>query len=168
MTNRQAALALGAALLVQSVLLSAVAAVPVPADVVLLVVIFAGLRRGPVFALWTGSAAGLLVDVLAGGIVGVGGMAKCLTGALVGICAERLELGGSLRRFVLCVVASLVHAVCFFGFHMLLDTGTPGFSLALVLGGALLNGALGSVGLDLARSAASMAPRWRTLLAERG
>ena len=70
-----------------------------PVDLVLVVVVYTALSRGPAAGVWTGTAAGLLQDVLSGGIVGVSGLAKCLTGAVVGLSGTRFFVGNSVSRF---------------------------------------------------------------------
>ena len=129
MKNAHIALALGAALLAQTALLRIVAGVPAPVDLALIVVVYTALARGPVAAIWTGSVAGLLQDVLSGGIIGPSGLAKCLVGALVAQGSTRLVVAALWSRFIVYVAASLLHAGCFFGVYMLIDTGAPGASV---------------------------------------
>ena len=125
MKNAHIAVALGAALLAQTALLRMITSGSLPVDLVLVVVVFTGLARGAVAGLWTGTAAGLLQDVLSGGIVGVSGLAKCLTGVLVGLSGTRFIVSAVVSRFFVYVAASLLHAVCYFGVYMLIDTGAP-------------------------------------------
>ncbi len=49
-------------------------------DLVLVGVVFVALQWGPVAGMLAGTIGGLLQDVLSGGIVGVGGLAKTLVG----------------------------------------------------------------------------------------
>ena len=143
MKNWQIALAVGAALLVQTTLLRMVASASVPVDLVLVVVVYAALSRGPAAGLWTGTAAGLLQDVLSGGIVGVSGLAKCLAGALVGLSGTRFIVASTASRFLAYAAASLLHAACFFGVYLLLDTGAPAASGAFLLAQVLPNAVAG-------------------------
>jgi rod shape-determining protein MreD len=153
--------ALGAALLAQTVLLRIISAVPVPVDLALIVVVYAALMRGAPAAIWTGTAAGLLQDVLSGGIVGPSGLAKCLVGALVGLGSTRLMVRALWSRFAVIVAASLVHAVCFFGVYQLIDTGAPGASVQFVVGQAVLNGLVFVAGVGLAHAAPAAYHRLR-------
>ncbi len=163
MKNSHIVLALGAALLVQTAFLRILASGPVPVDLVLVVVVFTGLSRGPVAGLWTGTAAGLLQDVLSGGIVGVSGLAKCLTGVLVGLSGTRFILAAAVSRFFAYVAASLLHAVCFFGVYMLIDTGAPAASGGFLLTQAVVNGVVGIVAVWLVRAAPGGFRRLRQL-----
>lgn len=163
MKNAYIALALGAALLAQTAetaLLRMVTTVPVPVDLALIVVIYAALSRGAATAIWTGTAAGLLQDVLSGGIVGPSGLAKCLVGAIIGLGGTRLDLTALWSRFAVYVAASLLHAVFFYGVYMLIDTGAPGASLVFLLGQAVVNGLVFVLGVGLVR-AAPMVWRWQ-------
>lgn len=160
MKNAHIALALAAALLAQTVLLRIVTAVPVPVDLALIVVVYTALVRGAPTAIWTGTAAGLLQDVLSGGIVGPSGLAKCLVGALIGMSSTRLIVGALWSRFIVYVAASLLHAGCFFGVYMLIDTGAPGASVIFVAGQALVNGLVFVSGVGLVHAAPNA---WRRL-----
>ena len=53
-------------------------------DLVLVAVVFVALQWGPVAGMIGGTVGGLLQDALAGGIVGVGGLAKTLVGYAAG------------------------------------------------------------------------------------
>ena len=145
MKNAHIAVALGAALLAQTALLRMITSGSLPVDLVLVVVVFTGLARGAVAGLWTGTAAGLLQDVLSGGIVGVSGLAKCLTGVLVGLSGTRFIVSAVVSRFFVYVAASLLHAVCYFGVYMLIDTGAPAARGGGLLAQAVVNGLVGVV-----------------------
>ena len=161
MKNSHIALALGAALLAQTVLLRMVSAVTVPVDLALIVVVYTALSRGASAAIWTGTAAGLLQDVLSGGIVGPSGLAKCLVGAIVGQSGTRLVVAALWSQFVVYVVAGLLHAACFFGVYLLIDTGAPGASAAFLLGQALVNGLVFVSGAALVHAAPAAYRRLR-------
>ena len=162
MKNAHIALALGAALLAQTALLRMVTVVPVPVDLALIVVVYAALSRGATTAIWTGTAAGLLQDVLSGGIVGPSGLAKSLVGAIIGLGSTRLVVAALWSRFAVYVAASLLHAVCFFGVYMLIDTGAPAASVAFLVGQALVNGLVFVSGVGLVHAAPTA---WRRLRA---
>lgn len=163
MKNTHIALALGAGLLAQTALLRMISPGLVPVDLVLLVVVYTALSRGSVAALWTGTAAGLLQDVLSGGIVGVSGLAKCLVGALVGLSGTRLTVATVGSLFLAYVAASLLHAVCFFGVYMLIDTGAPAAGWAFLLTQATVNGLVGVGVTLLVRAAPGTSRRLRRL-----
>lgn len=160
MRNAHIALALGAALIAQTALLRMVTAVPVPVDLALIVVVYVALSRGAAAAIWTGTAAGLLQDVLSGGIVGPSGLAKSLVGAIIGLGGTRLVVAALWSRFAVYVAASLLHAVCFFGVYMLIDTGAPAASAAFLVGQAVVNGLVFVSGAGLVHAAPAA---WRRL-----
>ena len=161
MKNSHIALALGAALLAQTVLLRMVSAVTVPVDLALVVVVYTALSRGAAAGIWTGTAAGLLQDVLSGGIVGPSGLAKCLVGAIVGQSGAWLIVTALWSRFVIYVVAGLLHAVCFLGVYLLIDTGAPGASVVFLVGQAVVNGLVFVSGAALVRAAPAAYRRLR-------
>lgn len=171
MKNAHIVLALGAALLVQTALLRMVTAAPVPVDLALIVVVYTALARGPAAAIWTGTAAGLLQDVLSGGIVGPSGLAKCLVGAIVGMSSTWLVVAFLWSRFVVYVVASLLHAGCFFGVYLLIDAGTPGAGVPFLVGQAVVNGLVFVSGVGLVNAAPGAYRRlrafWTPLAARR-
>ena len=98
------------ALLAQTTIVSALAGDGAPVDLVLVVVVFAALSRGPVIGLWTGTFAGLIQDALSGGIIGVSGLTKTVVGVLVGIAGAQFIVGTIWHRLVILLAASVVHA----------------------------------------------------------
>ena len=100
---------LALALLVQTTLVPLVAGGGAPVDLVLVVVVFAALNRGPVAGLWTGTLAGLLQDTLSGGIIGVSGLTKTIIGVLVGVTGSRFILGTVWHRLAV-LIGRLVRA----------------------------------------------------------
>jgi rod shape-determining protein MreD len=89
-------------------------------DLVLVVVVYAGLSGGPVTGLITGTVAGLLQDALSSPIIGIGGLAKTVVGFLVGIVGTQFIVVHPLLRFVVFFAASLLHAAVFIGVQVLL------------------------------------------------
>ena len=101
-------------------------------DLVLIVVVFAALSGGPVVGLWTGTAGGLVQDVLSGGIVGVSGLSKSVIGFCVGAVGSRFILARIRQRLVVLAAATAAHAFCFAGVYALLEP-SPVVTLADVL-----------------------------------
>ena len=81
-------------------------------NLVLVAVVYVALPYGPVTGLLAGTVGGLAQDALAGGIVGVGGMAKTLVGFLVGVLARSSSSRSRCRGCVMFLSATLVHEVC--------------------------------------------------------
>ena len=61
-------------------------------DLVLVGVVYAALLWGPVAGMLAGTIGGLLQDVLAGDVVGVGGLAKTLVGFAAGVVGTQFVL----------------------------------------------------------------------------
>lgn len=118
-------------------------------DLVLIVVVYLALKSGPVTGLVAGTAAGLIQDALSNPILGIGGLAKTVVGFLAGVLATQFILTGPLPRFVLLVLATVVHAVIFIGLYVLLDLRQFPDPAPAVIGQALGNGFVGVVGFQL-------------------
>ena len=72
-------------------------------DFVLVGVVYAALQWGPVSGLMAGTLGGLLQDVLAGQIVGVGGLAKSVVGFAAGIVGTQFVLTRPQARTIIVV-----------------------------------------------------------------
>ena len=84
-------------------------------NLVLVVVVYAGLVLGPTGGLAAGTAGGLVQDALAGGIIGVGGFAKTIVGFLVGFLGAQFIVSQAFPRFVMFLGATVVHEACYPG-----------------------------------------------------
>ena len=151
MTAIGVALALAAALLVQTAIVRMVASEGLPTDLVLIVVIFAALSRGRVAGLWAGTVGGLLQDTLSGGLVGISGLAKSTTGVLVGMAGSRFIIETIGQHLVLIVLASAFHTVSLLAVHALVGAA-PTATATFVLSRVVADGALGIALLMLARA----------------
>ena len=118
-------------------------------DLVLIVVVYIALKSGPVPGLLAGTVAGLIQDALSTPILGIGGLAKTLVGFLSGVLATQFILNGPLPRFVLLLLATVLHAAIFMGLYVLLDLRDFPDPLPAVIGQALGNGFVGVVGFQL-------------------
>jgi rod shape-determining protein MreD len=125
-------------------------------DLVLVAVVYIGVVAGPVPGLLAGTAAGLAQDALAGGIVGVGGLAKSVAGFLSGIAATQFIVTGAGHRFVVFFLASLLNAGILVGFNQLIYPRGFGAPWSLVLTQAALNAVIGV----LAFRTVERAPEW--------
>ena len=90
-------------------------------DLVLVVVIYVALSFGPVPGLLAGTVGGLAQDVLSGGIVGVGGLAKTIVGFVAGVIGMQFIVAQALPRFLVFFCATVVQAGCFFGLYAMLE-----------------------------------------------
>ena len=138
-----AAAAIVVALLLQTTLAFSLVGHRAVVDLVLVVVVYVGVVGGPVAGLFAGTAAGLAQDALAGGIVGIGGLAKSAAGFLAGIAATQFIVTGAGHRFVVFFLTSLLHAGIFVGFNQLIFPRGFGAPWSIVLSQAALNGIIG-------------------------
>lgn len=138
-----AALAVFMALALQTTLAFTLSARGVALDLVLVVVIFVALVNGPTAGLLTGSVAGLAQDALAGGIVGVGGLAKSLVGFLSGVLGTQFIVTGAAHRFVVFFFGALLHAGVFLGLYQVIDPRGLGVAWRAVALQAAVNAAVG-------------------------
>ena len=106
-------------MVLQTTLVSTIAGAPV--DLVLVVVVFVAISRGPVAGLWTGTVGGLLQDALSGGVVGVGGLAKTLVGYVVGQFGAQFIITRLWHQLLVFFFGSLLHAGCFVWVYSLLS-----------------------------------------------
>ena len=112
-------------------------------DLVLVVVVSSALSGGPVVGLWTGTVGGLIQDVLSGGLVGVSGLAKSIIGFLVGVVGAQFLVSGVWHRLVILMLATIAHALCFFGVYELLESVGPVFSVSGIAIQAAANAGVG-------------------------
>lgn len=90
-------------------------------DLVLIVVVFVAIKSGPVTGLLAGTVAGLIQDALSSGILGIGGMAKTIVGFLSGVLGTQFIVTAPLPRFLLLLVATVLHAAIFMGLYTALN-----------------------------------------------
>jgi rod shape-determining protein MreD len=106
-------------------------------------VVYAALVFGPVTGMMAGTAGGLAQDALAGGIVGIGSLAKTIVGFLAGLLGAQFIVAQPLPRFVMFVSASVLHEVCYQGLTALLEVRGFRLSYGPVLTQAAMNGIVG-------------------------
>jgi rod shape-determining protein MreD len=149
MKAARAVLAAALALALQTTLARVLVRGTEAVDFVLVVVVYAALTDGPITGLLTGTFAGLIQDALSTGIVGIGGLAKTVIGFLAGIVGTQFIVAQPLPRFVVFFVATIVHAVVFYGLYMLLDLRQFGAAYTAVAVQALGNAVVGVVAFQL-------------------
>jgi rod shape-determining protein MreD len=94
-------------------------------DLVLVAVVYIALTFGPVAGLLGGTIGGLAQDALAGGVLGIGGLAKTLVGFGTGTVGAQFIVSSALPRFVMFFVATGVNVACVLGVHALLPDARP-------------------------------------------
>ena len=143
------AVAIAAALTLQTTLARFVVRGTVAVDLVLVVVVYVALTTGPVSGLLTGTVAGLIQDALSSGVIGIGGLAKTVVGFLAGIIGTQFIVAQPVPRFVVFVGATALHALIFMGLYALLDLRHFGTPYAAVGGQAVGNAIVGVVAFQL-------------------
>lgn len=121
-------------------------------DFVLVGVIFVALQRGPAAGVLSGTLGGLLQDVLAGGIVGIGGLAKTLVGFAAGVVGTQFVLAKPYARMVIVAGGTIVHRFIVLGVRAMIDLEWSGISWTAILAEVVINAAAGLVAFSLAAS----------------
>lgn len=112
-------------------------------DLVLVVVVYNALMSGRVTGLLAGTFAGLVQDVLSGGVVGMAGLSKTVVGFLAGIVGTQFIVTHSASRFVVFFLATVLNAVIFMGLYELLGLRHFGAPFAAVAGQGVGNATVG-------------------------
>lgn len=141
--------AIAVALALQTTLANAFAANRAMVDFLLVVVVFTALAAGPVAGLLVGTVAGLAQDALAGGILGIEGLAKSLVGVAVGVLAQQFIVSGSLPRLVVFAGASMANIATVWGIYSLIDPGRVRLDVPTMVTESLLNALVGVVAFQV-------------------
>jgi len=102
-------------------------------DLVLVGVVFAGLEWGPVAGILAGTIGGLLQDTLAGEIVGIGALAKTITGCVAGLIGTQFVLVRPQARVLVAAGATIGHRLIIVGLHSLIDQHWSGVAWGSML-----------------------------------
>ena len=89
-------------------------------DFPLIVVVYAGLQRNSLKAIFFGTFAGIAVDALSGGLLGANGFAKTLIAYMVSELARRVYMDNLLLRIPVIAGACLLDDLIYYGTHWLL------------------------------------------------
>lgn len=137
------------ALAVQTTLASLVSRRVATPDLVLAVVVGIALRAGPLPGLAVGTVSGLVQDALTSGILGIGGLARTVVGYLAGVIGAQFVVAAAVPRFVVFVLASVLHGLLFMGTYVLLDLRQFPSPWAGLLTQAVGTGLVGVMGTQL-------------------
>ena len=118
-------------------------------DLVLIVVVFIAIKSGPVTGLLAGTVAGLIQDALGLGILGIGGMAKTIVGFLAGVLGTQFIVTAPLPRFLLLLVATVLHAAIFMGLYTALNLREFSAPYPAIVGQAFGNAFVGVIAFQL-------------------
>ena len=112
-------------------------------NLVVVAVVYVALVYGPVTGMMAGTAGGLAQDALAGGIVGVGSLAKTIVGFLAGLLGAQFIVAQPFPRLVMFISASVLHELCYQGLFALVEVRPLHLSYTAVLMQAVINGIVG-------------------------
>jgi rod shape-determining protein MreD len=135
--------ALAAALVLQATIAGITMAGGAHVNLVLVAVVYVALGNGAVTGLLAGAAGGLAQDAVAGGIVGIGGLAKTIVGFAVGVLGAQFIVSQTLPRFVMFVAATFAHELIFQALHALVESRAFAMQLSSTVTQALVNGFIG-------------------------
>ena len=144
-----AALSILVALAAQTTLSNVMARGGTSIDLVLIVVVYIAIKSGAVTGLLAGTVAGLIQDSLSSGVLGIGGLANTIVGFLAGMLGTQFIVTASLPRFVLLVMATVLHAAIFMGLYTILNLRQFPAPYQLVGAQALGNACVGVVAFSL-------------------
>lgn len=94
-------------------------------DLALIVTVYFSLQREPVRSMFIGAFAGLGGDAVSGGIMGIGGFIKTLTGYLISVTSIKFSLENPLLRLAVVAGASVVNTFLFVGLNLMLEQDLP-------------------------------------------
>jgi len=130
-------------------------------DVVLVGVVFAALQWGPVAGILAGTVSGLLQDVLAGEVVGVGGLAKTIIGFAAGVVGTQFVLARPQARMLIVAVGTVVHRLLIVSVHALIEQHWPGVPWRALLIETVINAVVALVAFQLVTGLPGMFSRQR-------
>lgn len=145
-------LAIALALALQTTLARVLVGGTAAVDLVLVAVVYVALTSGPAAGMLAGSLAGLIQDSLSSGVIGIGGLAKCIVGFLAGGIGQQFIVTAALPRLVMFIGATIAHAIIFMGLYMLLGLRTFSAPWQAVLGQAVGNSVVGMVAFAIVES----------------
>lgn len=112
-------------------------------DLVLVGVVYAALQQGAVAGMVAGTIGGLLQDSLSGGILGLGGLTKTLTGSIAGGIGTRFVVAKPHAKAIIVAAATLVNRLMSVGLDGLIHQQWPPLSWTAVLGELVANTVFG-------------------------
>lgn len=113
-------------------------------DPFLLVVVYCGLKGGETHGMLAGAAAGWMQDVHFGGrVLGLSGLSKVLIGFSVGLAGTRLQLTESGARLLVLVLAVVLDALIMRQLAAAFDVATGTLTVPALALRALVNAAIG-------------------------
>ena len=171
MKTAVAILAIGGALVLQAMLSGLLIGGTIAVNLVLVAVVYFALAYGAATGLLAGAIAGLAQDALAGGIVGVGGMANTVIGFVVGVLSAQFNLSSTVPRLVIFMAATFVHELAVAGLQGVVGGRHFALRFSAMFIQALVNGLIGVVAFGVVEHGPETVQRCRvrraTMLSKR-
>lgn len=167
MTALRVVLVVAIALVFQSLLTRLLGDASLGTDLVLVAVVWTALRFGRVAGLLGGTLAGLAQDALGGGILGIGGLAKSVSGFVTGLVGTQFIVTQPLPRFLVFLGATAINGALFMGLYELLGLRhyeRPYLPVAIQ---ALANAVIGVLVFEAIEFLPGARERWRARHAHR-
>jgi rod shape-determining protein MreD len=118
-------------------------------DLVLVGVVYAALRWGPVSGMWAGTLGGLMQDALGSDLVGLGGLAKTVAGLGAGVVGAQVIVARPLARAGMVAGVTVVHRLLIIGLLAVFDQDWSGVSWTAMLMETGLNAVAGLLAFQL-------------------
>jgi rod shape-determining protein MreD len=112
-------------------------------DLVLIAVVLSGFEWGPPAGILAGTIGGLAEDLLSGGVVGVGGLAKTLVGFAAGAIGTQFVLTTAPGRTLILAGASVVNRLLMLALYGVIDQQWPRVSWTGMLTETAINSLCG-------------------------
>ena len=167
MTALRVVVIVAVALVLQSLLTRLLGDASLGTDLVLVAVVWTALRFGRVAGLLGGTLAGLTQDALGGGVLGIGGLAKSVSGFLTGLVGTQFIVTQPVSRFLVFLAASVLNAALFMGLYQLLGLRhyEPPYLPVVIQG--LANAIIGVFTFEAVEFLPGARERWRARHAHR-
>ena len=131
-------------------------------DLVLVGVVFVSLQTGAVGGMLAGTLGGLLHDLAAGGLIGVGGLLKTLLGCITGVLGTQFVVAKPYARALIVAAATVVHALLAVGLQGVIWQRWPGIGWPSVIQEVLLNALAGYIAFYMTESLPAAMARGRS------
>jgi rod shape-determining protein MreD len=131
-------------------------------DFVLVGVVFASLQSGAVAGMLAGTVGGLLQDLAAGGIVGLGGLVKTLVGYAAGVLGTRFVVAKAHARALIVAAATLAHGLAMAGLLAVISETWPSVAWTGMLESIVINTIAAWVAFQLTDSLPGFVARGRS------
>lgn len=131
-------------------------------DLVLVGVVFAALQSGAVAGMLAGTVGGLLLDVLSGGVVGLGGLVKTVVGYGAGVLGTQFVVAKAHARALIVAAATLVNGLMTVGLRAVIAQTWPSVAWTAMLEAIVINAIVGWLAFQVSESLPGAVARGRS------